>query len=239
MLMAIAHAGGVILAAADTANEGRFISFNFAIVARLGDEYGLWSHMAGTLPAYQSMGIGKKLKFMQRDWALAHGYKRINWTTDPLQSGNANFNLRHLGATAAQYMVNHYGAMHDAINAGMETDRFEITWDLDTPHVAACAAGQIPEQVAPGYPDQDFLLTTDANGCPQNHDVGPLEKPFYFAEIPYDISAIKVANIDLAKQWQQALRQAMVPCFEKGYTVVDFTRNARRCWYTLQRTDSI
>ncbi|QPC83318.1 hypothetical protein G4Y79_02770 [Phototrophicus methaneseepsis] len=232
MLMAIAHAGGVILAAAD---EGRFISFNFAILARQGDELLLWSHMAGTLPAYQGQKIGQKLKFMQRDWALAHGYKRINWTTDPLQSGNANFNLRYLGATAAQYMVNQYGAMNDAINAGMETDRFEMTWDLDHPRVIDLSAGQPPQPLVTSYPEDHFLLTTDSQGFPLCHDVGPLENSAYFAEVPLSIGAIKQQDIALAKQWQQSLREKLVPAFEQGYRVVDFTRQGRRGWYTVMQ----
>ena len=139
MLMAAVHSGGLLLGAE---HDGELIGFCFAILGQHQNELILWSHITGVLPEYQGRGIGKALKFKQRDWALAHGYKRIHWTTDPLQRGNANFNLNRLGAMAIQYSVNHYGSMADGINAGMETDRFEIAWELESERVLAAINGK-------------------------------------------------------------------------------------------------
>lgn len=231
MLMAITHAGGVIMAA--ISKDGQYVGFNFAIVAKRNGEFILWSHMTGILPEYQGKGIGKRLKFEQRLWALEHGYKRINWTTDPLQRGNANFNMRHLGCKAICYMPDHYGAMNDGLNKGLATDRFGITWELEDPRVFAVAQGEILPPITPHYPDEKFLVKCNLDNTPQVHLIDTLEDDLYFVEIPHNITAIKRTDIRLAKSWQLAIRQAVIPAIQQGYLVVDFARDNNRGWYIL------
>ena len=98
MLMAVIHGGGNVIRA-DL--DGELVGFSLGLAALHGDERLLWSHMAGVVPAHQGKGIGTGIKFAQRRWALDHGYNVIAWTFDPLQRGNANFNLHVLKATAA------------------------------------------------------------------------------------------------------------------------------------------
>ena len=61
--------------------------------------------------------------------ARAEGIERIAWAFDPLQAGNAHFNLARLGATAGRYVENMYGLRTDALNAGVPTDRLIAEWD--------------------------------------------------------------------------------------------------------------
>lgn len=230
MLMAISHGGGVSIAAID---GDRYVGFNFAFIARRGDEYILWSHMTGVLADYQGQGIGKALKLTQRDWALAHGYQRINWTTDPLQRGNARFNLRLLGGMTNAYHANHYGPMNDSINAGMETDRFEITWPLNHPRVVQVAAGDVLQPVTSD--DWPFLLEANAAGLPVETQPSGLDAAYYFIEIPRNIAAIKLSDINLAKRWQLAVRTTFTNCFRQGYYLVDFVDRDNRGWYVVAR----
>ena len=48
---------------------------------------------------YQNKGVGARLKWAQRERALAKGGKLIKWTWDPMQARNAHFNLNRLGVT--------------------------------------------------------------------------------------------------------------------------------------------
>ncbi|MBK8021759.1 MAG: GNAT family N-acetyltransferase [Chloroflexi bacterium] len=90
--------GGLVLGAYE---EDRMVGMLLSLPAQDGDEWMLWSHMTGVHPQVQGRGIGLALKRVQREWALAHGYRRIGWTVDPLQRGNAHFNFRLLGQDAA------------------------------------------------------------------------------------------------------------------------------------------
>ncbi|MHA6793060.1 hypothetical protein ACVGVM_05970 [Pseudonocardia bannensis] len=49
----------------------------------------------------------------------------------------ARFNLTKLAATAQAYLPNLYGAIDDGINAGDESDRLLVSWQLDDPSLAA------------------------------------------------------------------------------------------------------
>src|SRR5437763_17197337 len=69
----------------------------------------------------------------------------MEWTTDPLIRRNAYFNLAKLGAEAPQYLVDFYGEMRDAFNAGDESDRLLIRWRLDSERAASAAAREPQE----------------------------------------------------------------------------------------------
>ncbi len=55
------------------------------------------------------------------------------WTFDPLVRRNAWFNIAVLGAEVAEYLPSFYGSMTDAINAGDESDRLLVAWDVGRP----------------------------------------------------------------------------------------------------------
>ena len=202
-LKAIAHTGGCVLGAE---LDGRLVGFCTGFAALRDGERFLWSHMAATLPDLQGRGIGARLKFAQRDWALERGYSVIAWTFDPLQSGNANFNFNRLGVVARRYEVNHYGAMNDGINAGMASDRLEAHWQLDAPR--------------PNPPGDDLPmpLRRDDKGAwicdlPRMPDAVA-----YGVEVPLDIGALKHGDMPQAQSWQLAVRQALLALLDAGYS---------------------
>lgn len=216
--------GGLVLCAYDGAE---MIGMSWAFPARCEGYWVLWSHVAGVLPAYRRMGIGAGIKWAQRRWALDNGYRQIRWTFDPLQAGNANFNLRVLGATAYKIMENVYGIYDDALNPGLPTDRFETVWKLDDARVERYANGQSPAE-AP-KPTHTLLEYTDyrlqAGSVP--------EAAILRAEIPASFSRLGRDNPVLAREWQTALRLSLANAFACGYAVTDFIRADGRCWYVL------
>src|SRR5215472_11506804 len=64
----------------------RMIAFCFAMPGiKPGPKPYLHSHMLGVLPDYRDSGIGRRLKFRQREDALARGIELMEWTFDPLE----------------------------------------------------------------------------------------------------------------------------------------------------------
>lgn len=211
MLRAIEHGGGLI--------NGAFmgddlVGMGMMYPVPLDGRLILWSHMAGVHPDHQGSGIGTGIKWHQRRWALEQGYDEIRWTFDPLQRGNAHFNLRKLGATFDTYLVNFYGMMTDGINNGMPSDRVEAVWRLNDARVTALAAGQPVEQPAPDAPPA--LLTRDAHGLPR-HDV-PSDSPYWRIEIPPTLQG----HAESVLAWRLALREALQSAFASGYVAYDF-----------------
>lgn len=232
ILNAIIHNGGILIGAE---YEKNLIGFTFGIPARHGDDWWLWSHMTGVLPHYQGQGIGFQLKQAQRHWALQNGYERIKWTFDPLQRGNANFNVRRLGTISNQYFVNLYGDMRDGINEGMPSDRLETTWHLRDRRVVALASEQPIEPLVATYPLDAFLLRTNSQGEILVCDPIEFHATWHFVEIPSDIRFLKKTDINKAKQWQLLLRRVLQAAIANNYAIVDFVTQLPRCWYVLQK----
>ena len=117
------------------------------------DRPAMHSHIAGVTSAARGRDLGFALKLHQRAWALRCGVPVINWTFDPLIARNAHFNLRKLGGRPVKYAVNYYGEMPDAINAGDETDRMLLRWELGSAEArAACDGVPAPRAVDGGRP---------------------------------------------------------------------------------------
>lgn len=230
LIHAVTVSGGMLVGAFD---DIRLIGMGFALPARQGSQWLLWSHMVGVHPDYQGRGIGLGLKQMQRSWALQNGYSTIAWTFDPLQRGNANLNLHLLGAVSNAYHVNFYGEMTDGINAGLPSDRLEITWHLKNKRVARLSDGGPPSPLTRNYPEDAFLLYNAGDDTPQ---VKPLDSSFsyIFAEVPMNLTALKQTNPQRAYDWRMAQRQALQSAFTAGYTAVDFISTENRAFYILQ-----
>ena len=117
--------GGQVFGAFD---GDKLAGFCLAIPAlRNGKSY-LHSHMLGVLPEYQNHHVGRALKLMQRDDAIARGIPLLEWTFDPLELKNAFFNLERLGAIVRRYVPNQYGASSSVLQHGLPTDRLVAEW---------------------------------------------------------------------------------------------------------------
>jgi predicted GNAT superfamily acetyltransferase len=120
----------------------------------------LHSHITGVAKGLQGGGIGRALKLHQREWAAAHGLSSVTWTFDPLVRRNAAFNLRTLGARVEAYLENVYGEMEDELNAGGESDRLFVRWEVE-PGERAPTVGQRRSLLVATPADIEALRRTD------------------------------------------------------------------------------
>lgn len=141
-LKASQHAGGSVLVA--EAEDGEIAGFAYAFPAIIKGEAFWHSDMLAVRPQFRGTRVGQGLKWGQRDHALRNGVKRITWTFDPMQSGNAHLNIELLGATVAEHLSNFYGVTTSALHHGLPTDRLLASWDLESPGVVARARGERP-----------------------------------------------------------------------------------------------
>lgn len=156
MLMAIAHAGGYVGAAYDVSGAGadRILGASVGILARHNGQRALHSHITGLLPGARRLGLGRAMKLHQQAWARDNGIEWIVWTFDPLVRRNAWFNIAILGAEVHEYLQSFYGTMTDAINAGDESDRLLVAWNVNAGPPAEPRDGR-------GHPNADRIATPD------------------------------------------------------------------------------
>lgn len=228
VLIAMQYGGGVVLGAFD---GDRLIGFSAGFLALREDTLLLWSHITGVLPAYQGRGIGSALKWQQRQAVLARDLDCIGWTYDPLQRGNAAFNLRRLGCVCQHYHADFYGEMRDRLNVGLPSDRFEVRWWLESARVLQRLQSP-PPPVDPGNAHRALSMLPD--GAP-----GEINWPDWEAltlvEIPGDINGLKRDSPDLAYRWRMRTREAFTGLFQAGFVAVDVVSYQARHWYVLQR----
>jgi predicted GNAT superfamily acetyltransferase len=142
-LRASLHAGGSVLVA--EGDGGMLGGFAYAFPAHEHGEIYWHSDMLAVRPKFRGGRIGQALKWAQRDLALRRGIRRITWTFDPMQAGNAHLNLELLGAIAREYLSDFYGVTSSALHHGLPTDRLLASWSLDSPGVVARSRSERPE----------------------------------------------------------------------------------------------
>ena len=76
MLRAVEHSGGYISGAYD---GSRLIGVSFGWRAQYHGDRALHSHVTGLLAGTRHSGLGRSLKFHQREWARTHDIKWITW----------------------------------------------------------------------------------------------------------------------------------------------------------------
>jgi predicted GNAT superfamily acetyltransferase len=132
----------------------------FAIVGKSlteqPSELNLHSHAAGVVQSHAGQGIGAQLKMHQWQWARANGFATITWSFDPLVRRNAWFNMVKLGARVTNYYQNFYGELDDGINAGEQSDRVLVRWQV-------LAAGEPQSLEVVTERDGDVVIATPEN----------------------------------------------------------------------------
>jgi predicted GNAT superfamily acetyltransferase len=101
---------------------------------RSGHSY-LHSHMLAVRKDHRNGGLGRRLKLMQREDALARGIELIEWTFDPLEIKNAYLNIEKLGAIMRRYNINQYGITSSPLQGGLPSDRLIAEWWLKSRRV--------------------------------------------------------------------------------------------------------
>ncbi|SHE93753.1 GNAT family N-acetyltransferase [Streptoalloteichus hindustanus] len=203
-----------------------------AAVAFFAADGHLHSHVVGVAPEHHDRAVGSALKLHQRAWALARGVTVVSWTFDPLVRRNAFFNITKLGAVPAAYLVDFYGEMSDAINAGAGSDRLLVEWRLDGARAVEAAAGRRCG------PDADRLRATarvrlgrSPTGAPVVPGGSLPDGSVWLVAVPEDVEALRRSDPALAARWRAAVREALQEGMADGRRVTGATRGG---WYVLE-----
>jgi predicted GNAT superfamily acetyltransferase len=202
-LVVVSKIGGHVFGAFDGA---AMVGFCFALpgVKQGGRPY-LHSHMLGVLPGHHNLGIGRRLKLMQRDDALARGISLIEWTFDPLELKNAFFNIERLGAIVRRYARNQYGLTASPLHGGLPTDRCIAEWWVDSYRVRKALSGERAER-------RDAVRIA----------------------YPANIAEIRSAHRDRAREIQAANATKFEEAFDRGLAVTGFARGEAEGVYLLE-----
>ena len=167
---------------------------------RSGHAY-LHSHMLAVRKDHRNSGLGRRLKLMQRDEALARGIELIEWTFDPLEIKNAYLNVEKLGAISRRYNINQYGITSSPLQGGLPSDRLIAEWWLKSRRV-------------------ETLLATDKN---------PPVQAELTIDVPAQIYEWKAAaeTRDKAQRVQEHNRERFLRAFAEGFAVLGYERNTQ------------
>ena len=245
--MPISHNGGVVLGAFD---QDKLIGYLLGFLGTDSESTDgnamtrlkHWSHQVGVHPDYRDCGIGFALKQAQREEVLKQGIRLITWTYDPLLSLNAHLNIRRLGAVCKTYIQRAYGEMRDALNVGVDSDRFQVDWWITSPRVSSrFDEVRRPLDMA-HYLDAGAkkvnTITQDGEGHLYPGEViNAPEGMAALVEIPPDFHALKRFDLGLAKSWREHSRDVFTSLFTAGYLVTDFLflkgEEQHRSYYVL------
>jgi predicted GNAT superfamily acetyltransferase len=190
--------GGHVIGAFD----GReMVGFALAIPGmRRGHSY-LHSHMLAVRQQYRNGGLGRRIKWYQREDALACGFELMEWTFDPLEIKNAYLNIEKLGAIARRYHVNQYGITTSPLQGGLPTDRLVAEWWMKSRRVEAV----LESGHRPGFESRDQI------------------------DVPAEIYEWKAAAAmrPRALEVQQRNREAFAKAFAAGLAVLGYERDEK------------
>ena len=207
----------------------------------------MYSMIAGVLPGYRDGDIGFRLKQAQRDFAMRIGVRLITWTYDPLESRNGRFNIGKVGAVCRKYARNFHGEM-TGINAGLESDRFDVEWWITSNRVKGRASKSRKPLSLESLLSGGALLTNESTfnskgllTPPPNYISHPSN--LMLVEIPDDFQGIKKRDFSLAVRWREHTRTLFENLFDSGFMVTDFVRDKNsgdqsRSYYLLTYQDA-
>jgi chorismate synthase len=234
-LLATVHAGGLLLVA-DSPDAG-IVGFCYAFAALRWGEPHLHSGLLAVRGDARGQGLGARLKWAQREAALARGLGLVTWTFDPMRATNARLNLNRLGAEARELLPDFYGRTTSALHLGLPTDRLLARWELRSPRVVRRAAARAPA-LAPGAPLAYEVDWRDGKPVPRRLR-DDLDAQRLLVEVPCDWDAVCREDAALAEAWQAVVRAAFTTYLGRGYAAVDLLLDAfgaeARPRYVLER----
>lgn len=133
LLGALTSNGGSVVGVLD--EQDRLVAFAYGFCGTDRRGFYHYSQSAVVAADRQGQGLGRMLKYAQRDVALSHGMTRMRWTYDPFQVRNAHFNLDVLGARGRWYAPDMYGP---------GIDRLIVEWDLTREPTPAQEVAELP-----------------------------------------------------------------------------------------------
>ncbi len=188
--------GGQAIAAFD---GGQVVAFALAVPGcRDGRPY-LHSQMLAVRGSYRNAGLGRRIKWFQREDAVARGFDLMEWTFDPLEIKNAYLNLERLGVIARRYNVNQYGVTSSPLQGALPSDRLVAEWWLRSKRVESLLHSQ-------PRPSFEHLRTIS---------------------VPAQVYAWKAhpAKRDQAREVQDRSRLEFLQAFSEGLAVLGYERD--------------
>jgi len=214
-----AETGGQVLGAfAGVPEAGNLVGFTLALAGTHQGKAFFHSHMTAVLEGYRDRGIGRQLKLLQRQDALARGIELVEWTFDPLELKNAYFNLVRLGAIVRRFLPNCYGITTSPLHGGMPTDRLMAEWWLRSPRV---------EKIL-GEASQSSRGAQHTVPSPQKSD-GTLVR----IHVPGGIDDIRQKDRSRALRVQREVREQFQSWLGRGYAATAVERTAEGSNYLL------
>src|SRR5262245_23441832 len=224
ILAVTTHRGGILIGAF---NGDRMVGFVYSMSGIKNSRPTQWSHMLGVVEQFRSDGVGRELKRLQRERALAMDIDLIEWTYDPMQAMNAHLNFAKLGVIVEKYGENVYGLSESPLHGGNPTDRFIAEWWIKAERVRHDPTGaQRANWLAPAGEWRvcaDIDLDLDARRL--------------MVEIPMGFTEMLSGAPNLALEWRMATRRIFTTYFGRGYRAVEFflNRDAGSGAYLLER----
>jgi predicted GNAT superfamily acetyltransferase len=236
MFLAAIHNGGLVLGAySKNQMIGMLFGFPGMFTSHGEMKFKHCSHMLGVHPDWRGSGLGFALKCKQRQFVLSQGLNLVTWTYDPLLSRNAYLNICKLGAVCNTYRRSEYGTMQDGLNIGLDSDRFQVDWWLDS-----CRVEKSLDEDQKHEKRMDEILGANIEIVAISDDLQPpsdfpkLNHALLLIEIPNDFLALKANNFLLAKAWRQTSREIFEFVFTNGYSVIDFLVVNGHSYYILE-----
>lgn len=259
VLITAVHNGGLVIGAFknDESESPQMVGFVYGFPGLYstpdGPRLKHCSHQLAVHPDYRGRGLGFMLKRAQWQMVRHQGIDRITWTFDPLLSRNAYLNIARLGAVCNTYLRDLYGEMRDELNKGLNSDRFEVDWWVNTQRVGRRVSRNsrlkldLAHFLAAGAEIINPTRITQ-EGMPIPPEVGRITFPgesgevpvLLLAEIPADFQRLKSSDIELAKTWRIHSRHVFEALFQAGYFVTDFIYlpgSSPRSFYVLSHGD--
>lgn len=137
MFVVAEKVGGQVMGAFEGSN---MVGFALSVPGTRSGHVYLHSHMLAVRKDHRNSGLGRRLKLLQREDALARGIELIEWTFDPLEIKNAYLNVERLGALARRYTINQYGITSSPLQGGLPSDRLIAEWWLKSKRVETLLA---------------------------------------------------------------------------------------------------
>jgi len=140
--------------------------------------------------------------------------------------------------------------MHDSLNQGLPTDRFDVDWWVNSHRVNRRLSRRRRKDITLAHFLAGGSLIVnpaefDELGLPipavDPHLPGGRDQAIVLVEIPDDFQALKSTDISQALAWRLHTRTIFESLFEAGYLVTDFVRSTLppiRSYYVLIHGES-
>src|SRR5260370_13850950 len=137
MFVVAEKVGGQVMGAFD-GNE--MVGFALSVPGTRSGHVYLHSHMLAVRKDHRNGGLGRRLKLLQREEALARGIEWSELTFDPLEIKNSYLNIEKLRTIVRRYNINQYIITSSPLQGWLPSNRLIAEWCLKSGRVETLLA---------------------------------------------------------------------------------------------------